>query len=313
MTQLDVQSFKTESDVQAERNTLLMRKVFVKSLPLSCDKGQLATSMEVFGPVDKSFVLYNHKDGCSRGFGFVEFSHIQSAEKAAAQGKILISGKYAIVERAIAKNDIAAIEQEPHKMGRAKTKKLQRTEALPNPKTRMQLKSAQFDRKIPTQPIAFYQGFEKSIDLETGFVIQGNLNSESVTKADELECVTCGSFKATPEYHQFDGPLIKGRSVRCAHLSLELADGILPPFQLHASAHQTDSNPSSASVLEDTNSVSASPELTCRPQAQHHAESSDHFLGLTFKEYLKAGGPCLNLIQSSSKWPELRFNRQRLA
>lgn len=313
ITQLDVQSFKTESDVQADRNTLLMRKVFVKSLPLSCDKGQLATSMEVFGPVDKSIVLYNHKDGCSRGFGFVEFAHIHSAEKAAAQAKILISGKYAIVERAIAKNEITGSDQESNKVGRAKTKKLQRVEARPIPKTRVELKSAQFERKISTEPKGFYLGFEQCSDSETGFAIQGNLNSESAAKADELECVTCGSFKATPEYHQYDGPLMKGRSVRCTHLSIELADGIFPPFQLQASPHQKESKAESASVLEDTNSMSASPELTCRPRAHQHKESGDHFLGLTFKEYLKAGGPYQNLIHSSNKWPELRFNRPRLA
>lgn len=310
--QLDVQSFKTESDVQADRNTLLLRKVFVKSLPLSCDKGQLAASMEVFGHVDKSFVLYNHKDGCSRGFGFIEFSHIQSAEKAASQGKILISGKYAIVERAIAKNEIASSDQESSKVGRAKTKKLQRVEARPIPKTRVELKSAQFERKIPTEPKGFYPELEQYSDSETGFAIQGNLNSASAAKADELECVTCGSFKATPEYLQYDGPLVKGRSVRCTHLSIELADGIFPPFQFQASSHQKESKAQSASVLEDTKSMSASPELTCRPRAQQDEKSSDLFLGLTFKEYLKAGGPYQNLIHSSNKWPELRFNRQRL-
>lgn len=308
-----MQSFKTENDVQADRNTLLMRKVFVKSLPLCCDKGHLAASMEVFGHVDKSFVLYNHKDGCSRGFGFVEFSQIQSADKAAAQGKILISGKYAIVERAIAKNEITGSDQESKLVARAKTRKLPRVEALPNLKSRVELKSAKFERKIPTEPKSFYQGFEQRSDLETAFALQGNLNCESAAKADELECVTCGSFKATTEYHQYDGPLMNGRIVRCTHLSIELADGISPPFQFEASPRQKEFKIGSASLLEDTKSMSASPQLTCRPRAQQNAEIADYFLGLTFKEYLKAGGPCQYLIHGSNTWSELRFNRQRLA
>lgn len=290
-----------------------MRKVFVKSLPLSCDKGQLAASMEAFGPVDKSFVLYNHKDGCSRGFGFVEFCNINSAEKAAAQGKIQISGKFAIVERAIAKNEITGgFESEVKHVSRTKAaRKLPSTETSFKPKSRIKTKSSFEEESNSVEGKSYPQTNNQGIDQVTSYVHKQSFNFDSAAKADELECVTCGSFKATtPEYHPIKGQLAKEAIPRCIHLPADWAGELSAASYMQYIQSSTVLEPELQRGLEGTNSVSPKLESTCAARLQHAEEPSESFLGLTFKDYLKAGGPCQHLAHSSSSWSQLRFNRQ---
>jgi RNA recognition motif-containing protein len=101
---LDVKQFKKSSDVEQERAACLSRKVHVKGLPLTCDKLNLTAAMAQFGPVDKAFVMYSHKNGSSRGFGFVEFRAQASVDRAVSASEVKIQGKQVKITRACPKD-----------------------------------------------------------------------------------------------------------------------------------------------------------------------------------------------------------------
>ena len=90
--QIDVKRFALDKDIDKQQQDVLRRKVYVKGLPPACDQTRLFEVFGAFGPVDKAFILYNHKNGSSRGFGFVEFVEEASVAKAVAQ-KVTICGK----------------------------------------------------------------------------------------------------------------------------------------------------------------------------------------------------------------------------
>jgi len=86
--------------VAEQQQDSLKRKVYVKGLPSNCDKTKLHEVFSRFGEVDKAFILYNHKNGSTRGFGFVEFTTQESAM--VAVGKVIeICGKDIQVSMAI--------------------------------------------------------------------------------------------------------------------------------------------------------------------------------------------------------------------
>ena len=76
----------------------------MKGLPLTCDKLNLTAAMGQFGAVDKAFVMYSHKNGSSRGFGFVEFKAQASVERAINAAEVRIQGKQVKITRACPKD-----------------------------------------------------------------------------------------------------------------------------------------------------------------------------------------------------------------
>jgi RNA recognition motif-containing protein len=100
VTQVDVKQFALDKDVAEQQQESLKRKVYVKGLPPNCDKTKLREVFSCFGEVDKAFILYNHKNGSTRGFGFVEF--VAQAAALQAVGKVVeICGKEIQISMAI--------------------------------------------------------------------------------------------------------------------------------------------------------------------------------------------------------------------
>jgi RNA recognition motif-containing protein len=97
---VDVKQFALDKEVAEQQLESLKRKVYVKGLPSNCDKTKLHEVFSRFGEVDKAFILYNHKNGSTRGFGFVEFVAQDSAMQAV--GKVVeICGKEIQVSMAV--------------------------------------------------------------------------------------------------------------------------------------------------------------------------------------------------------------------
>lgn len=75
----------------------------VKGLPNSCTQNQLVDIFSQYGAVERGFIMYNHKTGCSRGFGFVEFQDPSDAAKAVKQALLIGEARIEVsmaVERA---------------------------------------------------------------------------------------------------------------------------------------------------------------------------------------------------------------------
>lgn len=65
--------FGKDREIEKQQEDCLKKKVYVKGLPQRCSKETLISAFEPFGAVCRAFILYNHKNGSSRGFGFIEF------------------------------------------------------------------------------------------------------------------------------------------------------------------------------------------------------------------------------------------------
>src|SRR5215831_12827018 len=61
-----------------------MKKIFVGNFSFSLSEGELRSMFEPFGTVDSATVVTDRATGRSRGFGFVEMSNNEEAEKAIA-------------------------------------------------------------------------------------------------------------------------------------------------------------------------------------------------------------------------------------
>jgi RNA recognition motif-containing protein len=61
-----------------------MKKIFVGNFSFSLSEGELRSMFEPFGAVDSATVVTDRATGRSRGFGFVEMSNNEEAEKAIA-------------------------------------------------------------------------------------------------------------------------------------------------------------------------------------------------------------------------------------
>jgi cold-inducible RNA-binding protein len=61
-----------------------MKKIFVGNFSFSLTEGELRSMFEPFGAIDSATVVTDRATGRSRGFGFVEMSNNEEAEKAIA-------------------------------------------------------------------------------------------------------------------------------------------------------------------------------------------------------------------------------------
>ena len=61
------------------------KKLYVGNLPYSVDQNQLQDAFAPFGTVESAIVINDRDTGRSKGFGFVEFSSDDEAEKAIAE------------------------------------------------------------------------------------------------------------------------------------------------------------------------------------------------------------------------------------
>jgi len=121
--EIDVKPFGLDRDIEKQQEDALKKKVYVKGLPEACTKNTLLTSFEKFGEVTRAFILYNHKNCTSRGFGFIEFANESSV--ALCLGKtITIEGKDLLISK--------ALERTKKKRIQAKKMKLAESEANQN-------------------------------------------------------------------------------------------------------------------------------------------------------------------------------------
>lgn len=126
LIKIDVKPFKKGSEINAQDADLKKRKLFVKNLPASCNNKKLLAVFSAFGKVDKAYILFDHKTGCSRGFGFVEYLHEEELARALDQG-VSIDGKVIQCSRVFLKQE-------------AKEKETQQAmcQTVPNLKTKAQ-------------------------------------------------------------------------------------------------------------------------------------------------------------------------------
>jgi RNA recognition motif-containing protein len=89
-----------EKEIGKQQQDVLRRKVYVKGLPVSCDQAKLIEAFSTIGLVDKAFILYNHKNGASRGFGFVEFAE-ESSVTLAMKNPVRVCGKEILISLAV--------------------------------------------------------------------------------------------------------------------------------------------------------------------------------------------------------------------
>jgi RNA recognition motif. (a.k.a. RRM, RBD, or RNP domain) len=256
----------------------------VKSLPITCDKGQLHSVMSAFGPVDKSFVLYNHKDGSSRGFGFVEFHDIYSAEKAAKQGKVLICNKLALVQRAVAKNDSAEdLLKHPEADRSAPSGRLiEDIKYVPRNSTKKGVfieDSANYELNHNRKAKSVSRlGCKLPIELNLNRFRQKRVGSNQ----DELECNTCESTKANYAAYQPNLSFLAAQYQNSVHDEQDT---------LQATIGKEESTNSHAgkrlSMCEDMHSQSASPDVTILPEKMWTQGKTTPYWALSFRAYLK--------------------------
>jgi len=103
--EIDVKPFKKGNDINKQDEDLKRRKVFVKGLPSSCDKFKLYQTFIKFGEIDKTYILYDHNSGSSRGFGFVEYCKEEDAIRA-IEVPVSIDGKVVKCSRVILKQEV---------------------------------------------------------------------------------------------------------------------------------------------------------------------------------------------------------------
>lgn len=122
LTKIDVKQFALEKEIDKQQQEVLKRKVYLKGLPASCDQPKLLEIMSVYGKVDRAFILYNHKNGSSRGFGFVEFAKEESVAKAVGH-KIDICGKEILISMAVERQKGVRPKFDPRKRRSSRIKK----------------------------------------------------------------------------------------------------------------------------------------------------------------------------------------------
>ncbi len=83
---------------------LVVKKLFVGSLPWAYTDDSLKTAFEPFGKVVSAKVIRDRESGRSRGFGFVEMENEADAEKAiTALNESEVSGRKITVKEALSK------------------------------------------------------------------------------------------------------------------------------------------------------------------------------------------------------------------
>lgn len=271
--------------------------------------------MSTFGNVVKSFVLYNHKDGSSRGFGFVEFSEISSAEKAASQGKILISGKYATIERAVAKTDLSGTTAQKDDTRQNHPPKIQKKQPF-NHRHQSHAKTVatQNQAAFPAEfgcPHRLSEELNSSSSQLVGNPVHPRAEkpncwpeSMSSNNLDDFECATCGSQKASPTVYQSDNIT----SARCNHVShrssIEVKESPNRKDLVHSSEHDF----KSSSVQEQSSTGQASPDLSLPHHRAVVLIQDIPLWSLSFQEHLKAKRMAADGREQLHHLPELRFN-----
>lgn len=92
--------FGVERDIERQQEDSLKKKVYVKGLSETCTNETLFAKFEVFGEVVRAFILYNHKNSTSRGFGFIEFAEESAVVKCLGK-TITIEGKDLLISKAL--------------------------------------------------------------------------------------------------------------------------------------------------------------------------------------------------------------------
>lgn len=75
-------------------------KIFVGNTPWTVSKIELSKHFSQFGPVADAEIVYNPKNGISRGFGYVTFTHPNSLQKAITTKNQLLEGRLLKIEAA---------------------------------------------------------------------------------------------------------------------------------------------------------------------------------------------------------------------
>lgn len=85
-----------KKELREQTNETHERKIFVSCLPKKLNDIELSDYFSQFGPVELAYIIKHHRDGKSKGFGFVCFYDKTSKQKALAMaqgGGIHINGK----------------------------------------------------------------------------------------------------------------------------------------------------------------------------------------------------------------------------
>lgn len=85
-----------KQELKQQTNEIHERKVFVSSLPKKLTDIELSDYFSQFGSVELAYIIKHHRDGKSKGFGFICFSDRTSKQKALAMaqnGGLQINGK----------------------------------------------------------------------------------------------------------------------------------------------------------------------------------------------------------------------------
>lgn len=116
--ELDVKPYAQSASISRQQEASLKKKIFLKSLPLGADKLALHKELSQFGEIDKAFIMYNHRTGLSRGFGFVEFREESSVAKA-LETPVFLMGKKITVSKAVQKDKSGLKEKDQKKITKA--------------------------------------------------------------------------------------------------------------------------------------------------------------------------------------------------
>ncbi|HNP33096.1 MAG TPA: RNA-binding protein [Flavobacterium sp.] len=78
--------------------------IFVGSLPFSIDEADLRASFEAYGTVDSVKIITDKFSGRSKGFGFVEMSNDDEAQKAIEElNGATVEGRTIVVNKSVPK------------------------------------------------------------------------------------------------------------------------------------------------------------------------------------------------------------------
>ena len=108
-----------KQELKQQTNEIHERKIFVSSLPKKLNDLELSEFFSQFGPVELAYIIKHHRDGKSKGFGFVCFSDKTSKQKALAMaqagglhinGKSIVCSSYSSKMQARDKKDQFSIE-----------------------------------------------------------------------------------------------------------------------------------------------------------------------------------------------------------
>lgn len=123
--------FGLDREIDKQQEESLKKKVYVKGLPDVSTKESLLAVFQSFGEVDRAFILYNHKNGTSRGFGFIEFSD-EASVKLCLGKHVNIDGKELLVSKALERTKKVGYELFQKKSNARKMNLVQK-EAVSNP------------------------------------------------------------------------------------------------------------------------------------------------------------------------------------